>query len=80
MTYVIIFHMQKYQTLIGMNASELVLEHSTLSEVTHLRWDRRAPIDLYYNHSRVLLQPVFDDLDSFIDNLNDRNSLFSDML
>jgi hypothetical protein len=59
--------------------SDLVHESSRSGDITHLRWDR-APIDLYYEHSRVLLQPVFDDLNRIIDSPSDRNSLIKKIL
>ncbi len=49
--------------------SELVNEHRVPPEVTHLRWDH-GPIDIYYEKSRSLLQPVLDDLDSIIEQHN----------
>jgi len=54
--------------------SELVNELSLPTEFTNLRWDY-ARTDLYYEHSRVLLQPVLDDLDNIIEHLNERHSL-----
>jgi len=56
--------------------SEPVNELGLPSEVTHLRWDH-ARIDLYYDHSRVLLQPVLDDLDNIIEHLNEKHSFLS---
>ena len=56
--------------------SEPVNELGLPSEVTHLRWDH-ARTDLNYEHSRVLLQPVLDDLDNIIEHFNERHSLIS---
>ena len=56
--------------------SEPVNELDLPSEVTHLRWDH-ARTDLYYEHSRVLLQPVLDDLDNIIERFNERHLVFS---
>jgi len=56
--------------------SEPMNELGLLSEFTHLRWDH-ARTDLYYEHSRVLLQPVLDDLDNIIEHLNERHSSLS---
>jgi len=53
------------------------LARCSLDEVTHLRWDH-ARTDLYYEHSRVLLQPVLHDLDNIV-HLNERHSLLSDV-
>jgi len=46
------------------------------SEVTHFKWDH-ARTDLYYEHSRVLVQPVLDDLDNITEHLKERHSLLS---
>jgi len=51
--------------------SEPVNKLGLPSEVTHLRWDH-ARTDLYYEHSRILLQPVLDDLDNIIEHLNEK--------
>lgn len=45
-------------------------QRSRAVKVEHLRWDH-APIDKYYEHTRLLLQPVYDDLNSFIDRFDD---------
>jgi len=56
--------------------SEPMNELGLPCEVTHLRWDH-ARTDLYNEHSRVLLQPVLDDLDNIIEHLNERHLLLS---
>ena len=42
-------------------------------DVVHLRWDH-APLQLYYEHTGSLLQPVLDDLNTLLDNLRVTNS------
>ena len=39
------------------------------TDVAHFRWDH-APLQLYYEHTRSLLQPVLDDLNTLLDNLH----------
>ena len=40
----------------------------------HFRWDH-APLQLCYEHTRSLLKPVLDDLDTLLDNLHVTNSV-----
>ena len=38
------------------------------ADMTYLRWDD-APLDLYYQYTYRLLQPVLEDLNDVVDNL-----------
>ena len=44
------------------------------TDVVHFRWDH-APLQLYYEHTRSLMKPVLDDLDTLLDNLHVTNSV-----
>jgi len=44
------------------------------TNVMHFRWDH-APLQLCYEHTRSLLKPVLDDLDTLLDNLHVTNSV-----
>jgi exonuclease III len=49
-----------------------ICDYSKLSssgDISYFRWDH-APVDLYYEHTRVSLQPVLDELDLIIDNIS----------
>jgi len=47
------------------------------ADIEHFRWDH-APLDLYYEHTRLLLQPVYDELVNLSDNNIVLNSNFVD--
>jgi hypothetical protein len=39
---------------------------SSQADIQHFRWDH-APLDKYYEQTRLLLQPVLDDLNNLVD-------------
>jgi hypothetical protein len=68
-------NLSDYRPLMAVCSSHLNLEtigitvtpHSK-SEIAHFRWDY-APLESYYEHTRILLQPVLDSLDNLVDKM-----------
>jgi hypothetical protein len=55
------------QIALSSNRDNIQRDHTTRkSEVSYFRWDH-APLESYYEHSRVLLQPVLDKLTDLVD-------------
>ena len=52
--------------IVAGQTNRLNVQRSSAADITHLRWDH-AHTDLYYDHTRQLLQPVSTDLDNLID-------------
>ena len=53
--------------LSGNSVSKVNNGYATGDEVTYLRWDH-SPLDLYYEYTRIKLQPVLIDLDALVNN------------